>query len=120
MAKEPKTNLLDVIKHFIDIIFNRIKSTPGRVNIGFGFLIVLVIFLVLFQPVAFYILQILQSLFNAVLVYFQKEQIPLSESADTIVVLIICLGILIFESIFCSLLVYWSDIKKRELTKHKG
>lgn len=117
MAKEPKTNLFDVIKHFINIIFQRVTSIPGRVNIGFGFFIVLVIFLVIAQPIAFYILQIIQSVLNAALVYFQKEPIPLSEGANTILVLIICLAILMVETVFCSLLVHWSDIKKKELSK---
>lgn len=117
MAKEPKTNLYDVIKHFISIIFQRVTSIPGRVNIGFGFFIVLVIFLVIVQPIAFYLLQMIQSVLNAVLVYLQKEPIPLSEGANTIIVLLICLAILLVETVFCSILVHWSDIKKKELSK---
>lgn len=114
MAKKTKISLLDIIKHFVDIAFNRIKSTPGRINITFGFLMILVIIVVLFQPIVFYILQMFQALLNFILVILEKEQIPLSDSANTITVLVICLITVIVESVLCSLLVYWGESKRRE------
>ena len=115
MSKKNKTTLLDVIKDFIQIIFSRVNSTPGKVNIGFGFFIVLVIFIVLFQPIVFYILQMIQSICNAILSYYEKELIPISESGDTILALSICLIFLFIESILCSLLVHWSESNKKAL-----
>lgn len=112
MEKSPKTNFFDVIKSMIQIVLDRVKTTSGRVNIAFGFLIVLVIIIAISQPIAFYVLQMIQSLLNAILTFSQKDQIPLSQSANPIIVLLICFIMFIIESVFCSIIVYLFDLKK--------
>lgn len=116
MAKSNKTTLIDVIKHFISIIFGRIKSIEGIVNICFGFIILLVAFLVLAEPIANTVLQIFQSIINMILILCDKQTtIPIAESGNVLITLLICLIILLLESIFCSLIVNWAENKKREL-----
>lgn len=117
MAKSNKTTLIDVIKYFISIIFGRIKSTEGIVNICFGFIILLVAFLVLAEPISNTILQIIQSIINMILILSNKHTIPIAESENVLFILLICLTILLLESIFCSLIVNWTANKKREFKK---
>ena len=117
MAKSNKTTLIDVIKHFISIIFGRIKSTEGIVNICFGFIILLVAFLVLAEPIANTVLQIFQSIINMILILCDKQTIPIAESGNVLLTLLICLIILLLESVFCSLIVNWAENKKRNFSQ---
>lgn len=114
---DKKNNIYNFIKEFIKILFERIHSQAGRANIGMGILILLVITIVLFQPIAAYILQFFQSLFNTFLLFNSKDTIPIADNPDTLLALIICLLFLLAEIVFCSLLIHWSDSKKAELLK---
>lgn len=115
MAKKSKKNLYDVIIFLIRMIYSRVESKIGKVNITGGLLIALLACLSIVQPIVFYILQMFQFLLNSLLDFFEKDLIPLNESSNTWLVLLISLAFLTAESIFCSWMIYWSDSKKKEL-----
>lgn len=112
MSKQ-KNSVFDLFKTLINSSLDRVHSNAGRANIIFGIMILIVIFFIIIQPISYYVLVGLQSICNLVLAICSKETILIHQDANNTFVIIFCLSSLIFESVFCTLLIKFSDDKKK-------
>ena len=120
MAKKNKTNIYDILKLLVQSVFKRVESTAGIVNVALGFLILFIISFVLFQPIIYYILLMLQSIINMILLILSKSVLPVeTDSPNVIIALVICLSFLLAEIVFCSLLVRHHETTKKELQNQR-
>lgn len=119
MSNNKKKTLLDVISDSIKLIFSKVDSSAGKVNIVGELVTVLIIFIVTIQPVAVYILKIIQSIINGFLSYHGKSTIPVVEDSSQITTLIICMIFLLVESFLCAFFVNLSESGKEKIENTK-
>lgn len=101
-----KTGLFDLIKYFIEMLFDKLESNAGKVNISVGLLLLFLVAILTISPGLYYFLLIVQTICNTVLQYYGKNLIQISESSPSLTLLIACIIIFLIESIICTVVVY--------------
>lgn len=101
-----KTGLFDLIKYFIEMLFDKLESNAGKVNISVGLLLLFLVAILTISPGLYYFLLIIQTICNTVLQYYGKDLIQISESSPSLTLLIACVIIFLIESIICTVVVY--------------
>lgn len=105
-VRRKKTGLFDLIKYFIEMLFDKLESNAGKVNISVGLLLLFLIAILTISPGLYYFLLIVQTICNTVLQYYGKNLIQISESSPSLTLLIACVIIFLIESIICTVVVY--------------
>lgn len=101
-----KTGLFDLVKYFIEMLFDKLESNAGKVNISVGLLLLFLVAILTISPGLYYFLLIIQTICNTVLQYYGKDLIQISESSPSLTLLIACVIIFLIESIICTVVVY--------------
>ncbi len=101
-----KTGLFDLVKYFIEMLFDKLESNAGKVNISVGLLLLFLVAILTISPGLYYFLLIIQTICNTVLQYYGKNLIQISESSPSLTLLIACVIIFLIESIICTVVVY--------------
>lgn len=105
-VRRKKTGLFDLIKYFIEMLFDKLESNAGKVNISVGLLLLFLVAILTISPGLYYFLLIVQTICNTVLQYYGKNLIQISESSPSLTLLIACVIIFLIESIICTVVVY--------------
>ena len=109
-----KDSIFSIIRNFIAVSINKVNSDSGRVNIIGGFILLVIIISLVFQPIVHYVLLAIQYFFNMILSLFTKNTISIdNEVRDLTSVIILCIILLFVESIFCTLMVRSHEKNKK-------
>lgn len=109
-----KKSRYDVLIKMGETLTGKLKSDAGKANVVAEVLLFMLACVFATTPVVAYILKMLQTLCNTVLVCFDKKPLAVETLSIPIHLIWICFGFLCVESLICTGIVLYSERKKQQ------